>query len=263
MIKMSNPINRDAIINSFQKQASSFGDEKLTLANKEYLSWMMNFIQPRCEDIILDVASGTGHLAFVLAEKARQVFSLDLSEAMQAQAIFEAQNKSLKNVTFKIANAEDLPYKAGKFDKVTSRFGFHHFNDTAKVLSEMMRVLKPNGYAFIIDMIVPEGEEGKQSNHYEKLRDSSHAKSLTHREFTDLIGRVGLKLVEFDTREIEVETTRWLELTQTSEEMRDCIVNDFLNELAIGTTTGMQPFLKNNVLFFKQTWNLYKITKGD
>jgi ubiquinone/menaquinone biosynthesis C-methylase UbiE len=260
---MSEPANQDAVAHSFKLQASGFGDGRLTLARKDYLAWMIDFIRPGAGDAVLDVASGTGHLALALAEKAGRVHSLDLTAEMQAQAVLEAGKRSLRNVEFKLGNAEDLPYPAGAFDKATSRFAFHHFPDPGMALSEMARVVKADGSIFIIDMIAPEGEAGKSVNRYERLRDPSHAASLTHRQFTALIDGLGLRLDGFDTRRVEVETERWLDLTQTPAEPRARILADFSAELAGGAAaTGMKPFRKEGVLHFEQNWNMYKILKG-
>jgi ubiquinone/menaquinone biosynthesis C-methylase UbiE len=261
-MRMREPENKDAIVQSFAVQASAFGDGRLTLARQEYLNWMTTFIAPAAADAILDVASGTGHLALALAEVAGQVHSLDLTEAMQAEAVRECGKRGLKNMTFKIGNAEDLPYADGTFDKVTSRFAFHHFLHPEKALAEMLRVLKPDGSAFVIDMIVPEGDAGVGANDYERLRDPSHTHSLTHRRFIELIAALGLRLDAWEGRRIEVETERWLELTKTPVDTRARIMGDFESEMAGGKPTGMKPFRKGGIPHFEQNWNMYRICKG-
>lgn len=94
-------------------------------------------------DSVLDVACGTGVLARAAFEKIGQngsVTGVDINDGMLAVA--ESKNA---NIEWRKAPAEDLPFEDDSFEKVVSQFGLMFFEDRAKALTEMARVLKPEG----------------------------------------------------------------------------------------------------------------------
>lgn len=94
---------------------------------------------------VLDVATGTGVVAVTAARLGADVIGVDLSPALLDRAVENAQIAALKNVSFREADAEALPFEPQTFDVVTSQFG-HMFAPRAEVaLAELLRVLKPGG----------------------------------------------------------------------------------------------------------------------
>jgi SAM-dependent methyltransferase len=94
-------------------------------------------------DRVLDVACGTGALTLAVAERVGakgSVTGLDANGDMLAMA----RRKSAA-VEWIEGRAEALPLPDGGFDAVVSQFGFMFFEDRAKALREMMRVLRPGG----------------------------------------------------------------------------------------------------------------------
>lgn len=97
---------------------------------------------------VLDLASGIGEPGFTAARmvgESGHVTLTDLTPAMLDGAQRRAAQKGLTNVTFKVADAESLPFEDGSFDRVTCRFGLMFVPDPVKALQEALRVLKPGG----------------------------------------------------------------------------------------------------------------------
>jgi SAM-dependent methyltransferase len=95
---------------------------------------------------VLDVASGTGDPAITLAERVGatgHVVATDLSENMLAVA--RKQAAGISNISFRVADAQSLPFDDDSFDVVTCRLGIMYFVDVPKALGELRRVLKPGG----------------------------------------------------------------------------------------------------------------------
>jgi len=106
----------------------------------------------------LDVATGTGDLAFALERRiGRQgrVVACDFSEAMLALAVKKG-SKRAASVRFECADALALPYPDSSFDAATVGFGARNLSDLAKGLSELVRVVKPGGRVVVLELTTPE-----------------------------------------------------------------------------------------------------------
>jgi ubiquinone/menaquinone biosynthesis C-methylase UbiE len=102
---------------------------------------------------VLDIASGVGDPALSLAAAVGpdgRVIASDIGPGMISLAEELATTKGLKNIDFKIANAESLPFPSESFDVVTCRFGVMLFPDPLAALNECRRVLKRGGRVALI-----------------------------------------------------------------------------------------------------------------
>ena len=105
-----------------------------------------------CGDDVLDIATGTGYLAFATYQAgARRVIGTDFSEEM-IEAARKKAPKHGKNVIFQIADALNLPFPDGSFDACTVSFGLRNMTDYDAALREMRRVLRPGGTAILLEM---------------------------------------------------------------------------------------------------------------
>jgi demethylmenaquinone methyltransferase/2-methoxy-6-polyprenyl-1,4-benzoquinol methylase len=96
----------------------------------------------------LDVAGGTGDIAFRIAERGEgaRVTVADINKEMLAVGGKRAIRRHLDDrVTFEEANAEQLPFADGRFDAVTIAFGIRNVPRIERALAEAFRVLKPGG----------------------------------------------------------------------------------------------------------------------
>jgi len=89
---------------------------------------------------VLDVACGPGYVSAGAAERGATTVGIDLSENMVALA---SQNQP--KLTFRLGDAEHLPFDDGTFDAVLINFGVLHFPDADRALSEAFRVLRSEG----------------------------------------------------------------------------------------------------------------------
>jgi len=109
----------------------------------------------------LDVACGTGDLAFELARRVGPgglVIGADFSERMLEMARAKAATSSRAGaalVRFEPANALALPYTADEFDAATVGFGARNFADLERGLRELVRVVKPGGRVVILEITKP------------------------------------------------------------------------------------------------------------
>jgi ubiquinone/menaquinone biosynthesis C-methylase UbiE len=102
---------------------------------------------------VLDIACGTGEPAISLAALLNgegEVVGVDLSPTPLKIAEERATQRGLTNVIFQQADAHALPFPDHSFDCITSRLGVMFFADLPRALSEMRRVLKPEGRAILL-----------------------------------------------------------------------------------------------------------------
>ncbi|HET9093711.1 MAG TPA: bifunctional demethylmenaquinone methyltransferase/2-methoxy-6-polyprenyl-1,4-benzoquinol methylase UbiE [Solirubrobacteraceae bacterium] len=114
-------------------------------------------------DRVLDVATGTGDLAFALAAAvgpAGHVVGADFSEPMLAIARRKASEgtggAAGATVEFEQANALLLPHATDEFDAATVGFGVRNFSDLDQGLRELARVVRPGGRVVILEMTTPQ-----------------------------------------------------------------------------------------------------------
>ena len=113
---------------------------------------------------ILDIATGTGDLAILMAQtKAPKIIGLDISAGMLEVGKKKIQNKNLSNtIEMVLADSEEMPFEDSYFDAITVAFGVRNFENLEKGLAEILRVLKPNGVFVILETSVPDKTPYKQ-----------------------------------------------------------------------------------------------------
>ena len=114
--------------------------------------------------LVLDIATGTGDLAINLVETgAEKITGLDISPGMLEVGREKITNKGLdQTIEMVIGDSENLPFEDNTFDAITVAFGIRNFENLNKGLSEILRVLKPQGTFVILETSVPTKTPFKQ-----------------------------------------------------------------------------------------------------
>ena len=94
---------------------------------------------------VLEVAAGTGAISLKVAARAARVYAVDISPLMVDEAKKKMEEKGIGNVEFSVHDAYSLPFDEGMFDAVICCSALHNMVNPEKALSEMNRVLKPEG----------------------------------------------------------------------------------------------------------------------
>lgn len=107
---------------------------------------------------ILDAATGTADLAIAIARACpdAEIIGIDISEKMLEFGKKKVNHFQLsENILLKTDDAENLHFPDNEFDAVTIAFGVRNFEHLESGLSELKRVLKPNGKLFILEFSIP------------------------------------------------------------------------------------------------------------
>jgi ubiquinone/menaquinone biosynthesis C-methylase UbiE len=125
---------------------------------------------------VLDVGCGTGFLAFELAGRGHRVVGVDFAPAMIEAARRKAAERPA-SVRFEAADAEQLPFAAGRFDLVVSRHVLWTLPHPDAAIDEWIRVLRPGGRLAVIDsrldaaVTTPTADNARSSPEYAAIGD--------------------------------------------------------------------------------------------
>ncbi len=116
--------------------------------------WKDRFVrrlQPREGEQVLDMAGGTGDIAFRIAESGASVTVADINPDMLAVGMERAAKRGLDSLVWTEANAETLTFPDTFFDAYSIAFGIRNVTDIPKALREAHRVLRRGGRFFCLE----------------------------------------------------------------------------------------------------------------
>jgi demethylmenaquinone methyltransferase/2-methoxy-6-polyprenyl-1,4-benzoquinol methylase len=108
-------------------------------------------VKPRTGETILDMAGGTGDVAFRMAERGAQVTVADINPEMLEVGRQRAKHRDFQGLTWKQENAEKLSFPTSSFDAYTIVFGIRNVTDIPAALREAHRVLNRGGRFFSME----------------------------------------------------------------------------------------------------------------
>ncbi|WP_404452535.1 methyltransferase domain-containing protein [Virgibacillus necropolis] len=199
---------KENVKRSFGKNSNAYVTSS-THATGIDLPLMIEWLKPNSTMIALDIATGGGHVAKQLSNHVAKVTASDLTEAMLTNTAKHL--KEYENISYTIADAEELPFDDHSFDIVTCRIAAHHFPNPEKFIKEVQRILKPGGKFVLIDNIAPEDPTlDNFVNTFEKMRDYSHVRSLPISEWKKLLTTYQLSVLQEKSRKKTLPYNEWL-----------------------------------------------------
>ncbi len=152
---------KEIIRNYWDYRSETYDEDQGAMHDHERDAWksmLFQTIQERSNEIkresknlkALDVGTGPGFLALLLAEMGHSVTAVDLSENMLKKARKNAEDLSL-DIGFVHGDAEDLAFPDKSFDLVVNKYLLWTLPDPKKALAEWMRVTKDDGMLIVVD----------------------------------------------------------------------------------------------------------------
>jgi ubiquinone/menaquinone biosynthesis C-methylase UbiE len=167
----------------------------------------------------LDLGTGGGHVAYLMARHAAQVTAADLSSEMLAAVAATSRAKGLTNIATAEAPAERLPFADGDFDFLGCRYSAHHWRDFEGGVRQARRVLKAGSRAVFIDAYSPgPALFDTHLQAIELLRDTSHGRNYTAGEWTAALTRAGFALRQSRTWRLRMDFPVWIARMRTPDD---------------------------------------------
>lgn len=113
-------------------------------------------VRPQPGEAILDMAGGTGDIAFRMAKHGAQITVSDINQDMLDVGIERAEKQGIQGLTWSRQNAEELTFGDKAFNAYTIAFGIRNVTRIDKALAEAHRVLKPGGRFFVLEFSTTE-----------------------------------------------------------------------------------------------------------
>jgi ubiquinone/menaquinone biosynthesis C-methylase UbiE len=158
---------------------------------------------------VLDLGTGTARIPILIAQARPewQIVAIDLAESMLAIARENVVRAKLETqIQLQFMDAKQLPYPSSSFDGVISNSLIHHLPDPLPFFRELKRVLKPQGFLLLRDLLRPPSPAiadaivaemgGEYSPHQTQLFRDSLGAAFTLAEIQSLVETVGLSDVK-------------------------------------------------------------------
>lgn len=249
---MANRMTGSLIVKEqFNKQATNFNDWSVTQDERIHRS-LYNFFGIEAGDRLIDFACGTGAFDIYLAQRARAVYGVDISEGMIEIAVKSAELYNLNNIEFVCCDVERVPFESSGYECVISKSAFHHMNNYGTVFKEMKRCCKEQGRVCIEDII--SYDDKKLDDFFEEFEcevDISHNLSLSKLEIVNLYRQNDVRVIRLFESIFELNLNDYIKHAVQTERARERI-NGMLNMGLMDSEISQCFVTRNETLYWKR-----------
>jgi demethylmenaquinone methyltransferase/2-methoxy-6-polyprenyl-1,4-benzoquinol methylase len=140
-----------AVFSSVARRYDLMNDLMSAGLHRPWKDLFVRRVRPRRGEAILDMAGGTGDIAFRLARRGARVTVADINPDMIAVGRERAAARRIEGLAWAVENAEALSFGDGSFDAYTIAFGIRNVTDIEAALGEARRVLKTGGRFYCLE----------------------------------------------------------------------------------------------------------------
>jgi len=152
-----------AVFSSVAKKYDVMNDAMSAGLHRLWKDKFVRRVKPQPGEQILDMAGGTGDIAFRMAARGATITVSDINQDMLDVGIERALERGLNDLVWSRQNAEELSFPDRFFDGYTIAFGIRNVTHIDKALAEAYRVLKHGGRFFCLEFRPPNGPASRKS----------------------------------------------------------------------------------------------------
>ena len=158
------------------------------IRDDSHLSAIMNLIEEHNYRKILDIGTGTGYLAFPLAERFHEatVYGVDIADVIIEKNNGVVKEKGIQNLSFQVFDGLNYPFEDESFDLIVTRYAFHHFPDVVNSVRQMNRILAKGGRILVSDPMRNDGDVNGIIDDFMKVKKDGHIKFYSSEELDEL-----------------------------------------------------------------------------
>jgi len=194
---MKTEINREINFwNSFSGRYDNF--IRYTLGNTYQLLFKKLKEDVTGTENILEIATGTGLLSFEICRVVNHIDAIDIAPEMIRIAQKKQAEMHALNIDFGVGDTSNLHFRDGSFDKVIASNVLHLLEDPDEALSEINRVLKPEGKAFLITFCHGENLRSRLLSRFMELSGFKARNRWTTKSYASFIKANGFEILTME-----------------------------------------------------------------
>ncbi len=163
------------------------------IRDDKHLYVLLNLLEDGNYRKILDIGTGTGYLAFPLAEKfiTATVWGIDIADTIMEKNNEIVNEKNIPNLIFQPFDGLKYPFADESFDLIVSRYAFHHFPNITEAIHQMNKLLVKGGKVLISDPIKDENDERGIIDEYMSVKKDGHIQFYSLDRLNELFSNHG------------------------------------------------------------------------
>jgi ubiquinone/menaquinone biosynthesis C-methylase UbiE len=132
-------------------------EDRKTWQNPEKI---MQMLELKPSYVVADLGCGSGYFTVPISRKVKKVYAIDMQKEMLEFLKQKIQKQKILNITTLLSKENEIPLKNQSVDLLLSVNTLHEFRDKEKIISEIRRVLRLEGWAVMVDFKKDESSRG-------------------------------------------------------------------------------------------------------
>lgn len=158
------------------------------IKDDNHLSLLLDLVNGGEYNKILDIGTGTGYLAFPLAEQfpTASVCGIDIADVIVGKNNATVKEKGIHNLSFQVFDGLKYPFSDESVDLIVTRYAFHHFPDVINAIHQMNRILVKGGKVLVSDPMRNEKDDNGVIDNFMKVKKDGHIQFYSLNELDEL-----------------------------------------------------------------------------
>lgn len=158
-----------------------------------HLSLLLDLVNGGKYNSILDIGTGTGYLAFPLAEQfpTADVCGIDIADVIVEKNNAIVKEKGISNLSFQAFDGIKYPFSDESVDLIVTRYAFHHFPDVVNAIQQMNRILVKGGRVLVSDPMRNDEDDDGIIDRFMRVKKDGHIQFYSANELDQLFADNG------------------------------------------------------------------------